>query len=493
MPKGAGKNARKKYPKVTETEPKEKRIFDQSVVDAILRLSPSGVAIIGSDFIIDYISDQGCKIFGGTRENIMGRDFRDFLNEDSVQMVTERYKSRREGKIVPSIYPFVIVRADGEERTVESHAEVLIGSDGKKKTVAHFLDITQIEKDLELLEESETRYKILVETMNDGLVVDNSKGVLTYANEAFCRMINCSPEEILGKPWVSLVTGLNADDVKTKMEERRAGISERYEMTWKSSTGDLVPSIVSATPLLNRDDVFVGTFAIVTEIKAQKDAEETIQFYLDLLSHDVANQLQVIMTSTGLLEEEVPPSYIEDARRDILDAVERCNRLITKVKRAAQIREVPLVSVELTQVLTEKITILEKIYDAKVHVTGAKKPIMVEADILLGELLWNLLENAARHNPVEKKEVWIALKSKGKSVQLEVADNGPGISDNRKATLFVERKHGGGVGLRLVRQMIRKYGGSIEITDRVKGNPSDGAKFIVKLKKSKKREAENHV
>jgi PAS domain S-box-containing protein len=489
MPKGAGKRIGKRATKGKKAGSDDDYILDKNITEALIRLSPSGVAIIGSDFIIEYISDQGCRIFGGKRNELVGHDFRKFLQNDSLQMIIERYKLRREGKEVPSIYPFNLIRADGEERTVEGRADVVLGPDGQLRTIAHFLDITEIEREQELLEQSETRYKILVETMNDGLVIDDGNGVLTYANDAFCRMINYAAEDIIGKPWVSLVTDLDAEEIKAKVEERKAGRSGRYELTWKSSTNELVPTIVSATPLLSRTGDFIGTFAIITEIKAQKDAKETIQFYLDLLSHDVANQLQVIMTSTGLLEEEVPQSYIEDARRDILDAVDRCNRLITKVKRAAQIREVPLTSVDISHVLTEKIAVLEKVYDAKVHVSGARDSLMVEADILLGELLWNLLENAARHNPTENKKVWAALKARGSSVRLEVSDNGPGISDSRKTVLFTERKYGSGVGLRLVRQMIRKYGGSIEVTDRVKDNPSEGSKFIVTLRKSKKRKS----
>jgi PAS domain S-box-containing protein len=486
MPKGVGKRTGKRATKGKKAGSNDDHILDKNITEALIRLSPSGVAIIGSDFIIEYISDQGCKIFGGKRHELVGHDFRKFLQEDSLQMVIEKYKLRREGKEVPSIYSFNLIRADGEERTVEGRADVVLSPDGQLRTIAHFLDITEFEREQELLEQSETRYKILVETMNDGLVIDDGDGVLTYANEAFCRMINYSADEIIGKPWVSLVTDLNAEGVKRKVEERKTGRSEKYELTWKSSTNELVPTIVSATPLLGRTGDFIGTFAIITEIKAQKDAEETIQFYLDLLSHDVANQLQVIMTSTGLLEEEVPPSYVDDARQDILDAVDRCNRLITKVKRAAQIREVPISNVDIMHVLTEKITVLKKVYNAKVHVSGARESLMVEADILLGELIWNLLENAARHNPTENKKVWVALKAKGRLVKIEVSDNGPGISDSRKAIFFTERKHGGGVGLRLVRQMIRKYGGSIEVTDRVKDNPSEGSKFIVSLRKSKK-------
>ena len=253
-----------------------------------------------------------------------------------------------------------------------------------------------------------------------------------------------------------------------------------------SKTGETVPSIISATPMLDNDGNFIGTFAVVTEISAQKDAEETVQFYLDLLSHDIANQLQVIMTSSGLLEEEVPPSYVNEARKDILDAVERCNRLITKVKRASQIRYTPIASIEITSIINEKIQILERVYNAKTHKKGLTKKMYVEADALFGEMIWNLLENACRHNPKEEKQVWIELGSKASIVSIKVADDGLGLSDSRKESIFTERKHSGGVGLRLVSQMVRKYGGSIEVLDRIKGKPNLGAKFAVKLRKTKK-------
>lgn len=486
MPGKAGKHTSKKSVDDQTIFNDQGYVLTSSTLNVILGMSPSGVVVVGSDFIIEYINEKGCEIFGGSREDLVGHDFRDFLQKDTVQMMAERYQLRRKGKKVPSTYLFHIIRRDGEDLVVEGSADVAKGPDGNLRTVAHFLDITQIQRRQEELEQSQTRYQTLVETMNEGLVIDNSEGILIYANDAFYNMIHSSPAAIIGKPWNSLVPDMSMERVKEKIEERKKGVSERYEMTWKTTAGALVPTIISAKPLFGRNGDFLGTFAIVTEIKAQKDAEETIQFYLDLLSHDVANQLQVIMTSSGLLEEDVPQSYVDDAAKNILDAVERCNRLITKVKRAAQIREVPISSVELTQALSEKIGVLKKVYAAKVHFEEPKRAVMVEADILLGELLWNLLENAAYHNPAEHREVWVSIGTNRESVELSIADNGPGISDIRKRDLFAERKYGSGVGLRLVRQMISKYGGSIEVEDRVKGNSSKGSKFIVTLRRSRK-------
>ncbi len=461
-------------------------VWNDAMIQVILNNAHDGIVILGDDYKIEYVNEGIERIYEAEASELLEHDFRKFMKDDMAAMVADHYNKRRMGKNVPAVYPTRFMRKDGKEITIETRVSMVIGPDEKLKVIAHVLDITQMESDLSALAESETRYKLLVETMNDGLAIDDVDSKLTYVNDAFCRMLGCTPGELIGKHWSVLTDEMTPEDVKEKIVDRKAGASESYELTWCHKDGDVVPTIVSATPYIDHNGKFAGTFAVITEISAQKDAEESIQFYLDLLTHDVANQLQVIMTSSGLLEEEVPDSYIEDARQDILAAVDRCNRLITKVKRAGQIRLIPLSSMDIVEVLDEKTAVLERVYNAKIHRTGSKKKIMVDADVLLGELVWNLLENSARHNPTDKKEVWASVRSKGDSVLLSIGDNGPGLSDTRKKNLFTERSHAGGVGLKLVRQMIRKYGGSVEVVNRVKGKPSEGVNFIVSLRKTKK-------
>ena len=488
MSKKAGKRTKKsKSDQKTEKESLPAiPNWNDEMIKVILNNTHDGIVILGENYTFEYVNERVLTIFGGQASDLIGHDFRKFMRDDMAKMVSEYYDKRHRGDKVPSEYPFRLLRKDGIELTVEGRVTMVMGPDKKSKIIAHLKDITQIEDDLRALEESKTRYRLLIETMKDGLAIDNEDGELTYVNDAFCRMLGCNACELIGKHWSDLTDEMTPGDVKGKIRERKSGVSESYELTWCHKNGDTVPTIVSATPYIDHDGKFAGTFAVITEITDQKDAEESIKFYLDLLSHDIANQLQVIMTSSGLLEQEVPASYIEDARQDILDAVDRCNRLITKVKRAGQIRQIPLTSVDLVDVIDEKTAVLERVYNAQIHRTGLKKNIMVDADVLLGELIWNLLENSARHNPTDNKEVWISVNTKGNSVLLSIGDNGPGLSNARKKTLFTERSHAGGVGLKLVRQMTRKYGGSIEVDDRVKGKPNEGVNFTVTLQKTKK-------
>ncbi len=486
MSKKTGKRTQKSKKSGAKNATLQIPVLNDAMIHTILNNTHDGILILGDEYQLEYINERGLTNFGGSSSDVVGHDFRKFISDDMAKMVAEKYDRRRRGQYVPFVYPFRVLRKDGIEATVEARVSMVIGPDNKQKTILHLLDITQMESDHKDLEESKTRYKLLVETMNDGLAIDDVDGKLTYVNDAFCRMLGCIPGELIGKHWSDLTDEMTPEDVKDKIVDRKAGVSESYELTWCHKDGYVVPTIVSATPYIDHNGKFAGTFAVITEISAQKDAEESIQFYLDLLTHDVANQLQVIMTSSGLLEEEVPASYIDDARQDILAAVDRCNRLITKVKRAGQIQLIPLSSIDIVEVLDEKTAVLERVYNAKIHRTGSKKKIMVDADVLLGELIWNLLENSARHNPTDNKEVWTSIKTKGDSVLLLIGDNGPGLSDTRKKNLFTERSHAGGVGLKLVRQMTRKYGGSVEVTNRVKGKPSEGVNFLVTLRKTKK-------
>jgi PAS domain S-box-containing protein len=455
--------------------------LNEAILSEMLNNSHDGIVIIGDEFKFEFVSDEAARIFRGEREDLLGRDFRTFMEKDAAAFVAKRYRQRRKGQAVPERYPFQILTKDGDRIEVEVRVAIANASDGSLKTIVHILDITDRRREQRALVETEARYEVLVETMNDGLAIDDRDGKLIYCNEAFAEMLGESQSSLIGKQWVDFTEDRDREWVKTKIEERRTGRTGKYELNWISKIGEIVPTIVSATPYFDPEGKFVGTFAVITEISAQKEAEETIQFYLDLLTHDIANQLQVITTASGLLDPELPRSYLLEAQGDILDAVERCNRLITKVKRAGQLRRLPTSKVNLTNILDEKVSVLSRVYGATVFVEDIEAPVYVRADALLGELIWNLLENAARHNPKEDKRVWVSGSRDGDLFKLSISDDGPGISKARKEGIFDRRQHSGGVGLTLVAQMARKYGGTVEVVDRVKGKPSHGARFILTL------------
>ena len=114
---------------------------------------------------------------------------------------------------------------------------------------------------------------------------------------------------------------------------------------------------------------------------------------------------------------------------------------------------------------------------------------------LLIDVFDNLLHNAVKFCDEDKESIVDIIISKIQAddieyIKFEFKDNGIGIPDDRKKTLFQElferdkNKRGMGIGLSLVKKIVDKYEGRIWIEDRIKGNYKEGSNFVVLLKKS---------
>ena len=101
----------------------------------------------------------------------------------------------------------------------------------------------------------------------------------------------------------------------------------------------------------------------------------------------------------------------------------------------------------------------------------------------------NLLNNAIKYNSNENVEISIRiskiLMEEINYIKMEFIDNGIGVTDERKNLIFkrYEREHKGGkgmgVGLSLIKKIIKKYHGKIWVEDKVIGDYSKGSNFII--------------
>jgi len=120
--------------------------------------------------------------------------------------------------------------------------------------------------------------------------------------------------------------------------------------------------------------------------------------------------------------------------------------------------------------------------DHAIVVTVADDLPDVEADqLLIGQVLANLLDNASRHAP-SRSVITVAAEMRGDRVALAVTDSGPGVpADERDAIFdrFVRFDTGGrtGLGLTIARTFVEAHGGRIWIED----NPAGGARFVFTL------------
>ncbi len=110
---------------------------------SVVENSHNGIFIVDDRYRFIYTNEEMAKISKYTRKEIIGKDFREFLDKKSIHLVADRYKRRQKGEKIPSRYEFNIVRKDGEKRRVEISSTVIKNSAGKMQTVAQILDITE--------------------------------------------------------------------------------------------------------------------------------------------------------------------------------------------------------------------------------------------------------------------------------------------------------------------------------------------------------------
>jgi signal transduction histidine kinase len=114
----------------------------------------------------------------------------------------------------------------------------------------------------------------------------------------------------------------------------------------------------------------------------------------------------------------------------------------------------------------------------------------VYADNLLLDVFENILINAVRYNNRSNIEIIIDINKETKAadknyIKMEFRDNGVGISDYRKKSIFERGKQksqqtkGMGLGLSLVKKIIDNYQGKIWVEDRIIGDYKQGSNFII--------------
>ena len=156
----------------------------------------------------------------------------------------------------------------------------------------------------------------IVQSLGEGIVVEDESGIITFANPTAAEMLNYQPKEMVGLHWRNIVAPEAIPRVEKESAKRPHGRASRYETICITRTGARVPVIVSARPLFQGEH-FTGVLAVFRDITDRKRDEEVLQQrnrQLELLYRAG----QVFMSTLNL--DEVLATVLEEVRR-LLDVV----------------------------------------------------------------------------------------------------------------------------------------------------------------------------
>ncbi len=124
--------------------------------------------------------------------------------------------------------------------------------------------------------DSEQRYRLIVDTAYEGIWLLDENYFTTFVNRRLADMLGYEQQEMIGKNHRFFFFEEDLPDLEEKVARRRLGIAEQYERRLKRRDAGVLWTHVSATPMIDKDGRFQGSFAMFTDISKRKQAEEAL-------------------------------------------------------------------------------------------------------------------------------------------------------------------------------------------------------------------------
>ncbi|MFX0093233.1 MAG: PAS domain S-box protein [Candidatus Hodarchaeota archaeon] len=273
----------------------------------LVETSPDAVTMTDLEGKIIVANQQAIMRFGAKqKDELIGKSAFDIIAPEDHQRALENLKKTLElGAIRGVKYQFL--NKDGSPYPVELSASLLRDTNGNPTAfIAVTRDITERKQMEEELYKRGEQYRILVETMTDGLAVIDENNIITYVNNSFCEMIGYSSTELLRTSTLNYLDEENQNILKKQLIGRRRGEEQAYELVWVRKDGKPLYTLISPKAIRDSEGKFIGSFGVITNITERKQAEWALKkserFNRELVE---ASPLGIIyVDSTGTIEYE---------------------------------------------------------------------------------------------------------------------------------------------------------------------------------------------
>lgn len=234
------------------------------------------IVTISADGTIMYESPSVERQLGYPRGSTIGRKVFEFLHPDDLGIFEEALGKVLTAPDRPVSTELRIRDYRGQWLFVEGIGHNMLDDPAVAGIMINARDVSERKRAEKALIESEDRYRNLVETMNDGLMVTDEEGRFSFVNNAICALSGYSREELLGRTPEFLLHETDRPKFRHQLELRRQGSNEEYDVTVVTRDGRERHIHASPRVLTDGKGSYRGSLVVLRDITERRLAEQAL-------------------------------------------------------------------------------------------------------------------------------------------------------------------------------------------------------------------------
>ena len=434
-----------------------------------------GIWMIDEKAVTTFVNPRMTKMLGYTKEEMLGKHLFSFMDEQGVQIATQKLALRQQG--IREQHDFEFMHRDGTRIYARLETSPVTDLDGNYRgALAGVQDITEKRRSEEVLRETKEYLDKLISYANAPIIVWDPQRRITRFNAAFERLTGYKAKEVLGMDLRMLFPEASRADSLQKIESSVQGeqwVSVEIPVLKKNGEERIV--------LWNSANIYAKSGKLqaviaqgqdITDLKRTADALQLANRKLQLLSsitrHDILNQITVLQIYLELAKDH----SVDTSSIDYLEKLESATKEIQRHVEFTRQYEKPKAVKPTWQAVSGAIL---KASSGKLPVREECRGLYLYADPMLEKVFSNLMDNTVRHGE-HSTLVHTYYRTLGDDITIIWEDNGIGIPDDEKKKIFLQGfGKNTGVGLFLCKESLSITG--IEITET--GKYGEGARFEI--------------
>ncbi|EKQ57629.1 MULTISPECIES: PAS domain-containing sensor histidine kinase [unclassified Clostridium] len=477
----------------------------------IVEATDEGIVMIDEHGRINFVNEALIKILGYKAEEILSRDAVDFIFEDDIKKVMSYLKNAQ--NVIDERYDLKIRKKDG------SHIWALIGaitikneSDNYRGSLVMLIDITNKKNYEQELKVNVEEYFQIIDSSSEGSFIHDLERNESYFSNQWKKRLgieHLSPREAA----TAIIEKSHPNDRSAIHKAYSKALKQKLpkvSMEFRAKTVDsgYIWVLEQAKIIYNEEGKpvkYLGTHMdINNRKKVEKNLKETLEVQDQVfanISHELRTPLNVIFSTNQLLEMYLKNDTFLDNKDKIIKGLstikQNCYRFTKIINNIVDLSKIESGFFKLNMSNENIVLIIEDIVESVasyieqsslsiIFDTNVEEKIIACDAYKIERVMLNLISNAIKFtNPGGK--IFVNLTDKGNHVEISVKDTGIGMEKKYLKSIF-KRYHqidktlsrnaeGSGIGLNLVKSIVKLHGGKISADSKV----DEGTSFNISL------------